>query len=252
MTADGSSGARRPPVEILPEALVLFDIDGTLVDCGTASGRCFSAAFREAFGVPCPIFAPEEVSGLTDEAILLEVVRRLGTRSDDFALRRSRAFELYAEKLRAALAAEPPRALPGAREAAGRVRSIPGCVPGLLTGSTRATARIKLESAGIAFDDFVCGAFSDDGALRLALPPIAMTRFAERFGRPPAATVVVGDTPRDVEAALANGCGFIGVATGPYGSAALAEAGARVVLSGLDEPRALREAIAAAIAGDGR
>ena len=43
--------------------LVLFDIDGTLVDCGAASGKGFSKAFHEAFGVPCQIFAPADVAG---------------------------------------------------------------------------------------------------------------------------------------------------------------------------------------------
>lgn len=229
-----------------PRTLVLFDIDGTLVDCGKAAGKCFSAAFKEAFGVPCPIFAAEEVSGLTDAAILMEVVRRLGLEPDDFERRRDYAFERYANNLSEELKLHPAREIPGAGRAIEAVRSMLGCATGLLTGSTQATARIKLESARIDFDQFVCGAYSEDGESRESLPPAARGRFAELFGSDPGSVVLVGDTPRDVQAALATGCAFIGVTTGPYSRDALAKAGARVILNDLTELRSLCEAIAAA------
>ena len=229
-----------------PHTLVLFDIDGTLVDCGKAAGKCFSAAFKEAFGVSCPIFAAEEVSGLTDAAILMDVVRRLGLKPDEFERRRALAFERYAHNLSAELKLRPAREIPGANQAVQAVRVMSGCGVGLLTGSTQATARIKLESAGIDFAQFVCGAYSEDGESREALPPAARGRFAELFGRDPGSVVLVGDTPRDVQAALATGCAFIGVTTGPYSREALAAAGARVILNDLTELRSLCEAIAAA------
>lgn len=228
-----------------PHTLVLFDIDGTLVDCGKAAGKCFSAAFQEAFGVACPIFAAEEVSGLTDTAILMEVVRRLSLNPDDFERRRGLAFENYAKNLAQELKRNPPRALPGAARAVERVRSIPACATGLLTGSTEATARVKLEAAGIGFDRFVCGAYSEDGELREALPPAARRRFTEIYGAAPRTTILIGDTPRDVEAALATGCEFIGVTTGPYDRPALERAGARAILTDFTDPEYLWRFIAA-------
>ena len=229
-----------------PHTLVLFDIDGTLVDCGKAAGKCFSAAFKEAFGVPCPIFAAEEVSGLTDAAILIEVVRRLNLKPDDFERRRAFAFERYACNLAEELKLQPAREIPGAGRAVQTVRVMAECAVGLLTGSTHATARIKLESAGIDFAQFVCGAYSEDGESRESLPPAARGRFAKLFGRDPGSVVLVGDTPRDVQAALATGCAFIGVTTGPYSRDALAKAGARVILNDLTDLRSLCEAIATA------
>lgn len=229
-----------------PHTLVLFDVDGTLVDCGMAAGKCFSAAFLEAFGVPCPIFPPEEVSGLTDGAILMEVVRRLNLKCEDFDRRRALAFEIYARKLAMEFKLRPARELSGASRAILAVRGMPGCVAGLLTGSTEATARIKLESAGIDFEQFACGAYSDDGVLREALPPAARGRFSKLFGAEPNVTVLIGDTPRDVQAALVTGCEFIGVTTGPYKRASLEEAGARVILDDLRETASLCQAIEAA------
>lgn len=215
------------------------------MDCGVAAGKSFSAAFHEAFGVRCPIFAAEEVSGLTDLAILMEVVRRLDLKCDDFERRRSRAFEIYARNLAGEFKLHPPRELPGASRAVEAVGSLPGCVVGLLTGSTEATARIKLESAGISFDQFLCGAYSEDGEFREALPPAARARFAKRFGREPKVTILIGDTPRDLQAALATGCEFIAVATGPYDRAALEKAGAKVILNDLTKTDNLCRAIEA-------
>jgi len=244
--ANSNSKFKTQNSKLSPHSLVLFDIDGTLVDCGKAAGKCFSAAFKEAFGVACPIFAAEEVSGLTDMAILTEVVRRLDLAAYDSEERRAHAFEIYARNLTSELKLSPARALPGASRAVEAVREISGCAIGLLTGSTEATARIKLEAAGIGFDQFVCGAYSEDGELREALPPAARARFAEIFRREPQTTVLIGDTPRDVQAALATGCEFIGVTTGPYHKDALERAGARVILKDLTETDLLCAAIAAA------
>ncbi|MGH7829221.1 MAG: HAD family hydrolase [Candidatus Binatia bacterium] len=226
-----------------PHTLVLFDVDGTLVDCGAASGKSFAGAFEEEFGVPCPIFAPAEVAGWTDAAILAAVIRKLDVRCADFDARRARAFENYARRLAEELALEPARELPGARDAVRSVREMPGCAAGLLTGSTQATARIKLESAGIDFGRFACGAYSEDGESRESLPPAARLRFADLFGRGPSRTILIGDTPRDVRAALTTGCHFIGVTTGHYDRLSLEEAGARLVLDNLTETGALCKAV---------
>ncbi len=225
-----------------PNILVLFDIDGTLVDCGSAAGKCFATAFRKIFKVPCPKFSGREISGLTDAAILTLVLQRTHV-LDDSAERRRELLTLYADELANRFACSPPTALSGAREAVEKVQSLAGCVPGLLTGSTLATARIKLEFAGIEFGQFVCGAFSDDGEHRKLLPPVARLRFAQRLGLDPALTILVGDTPRDGEAAEATGCEFIGVATGHYDAATLFAAGARAVFPNLSDSGSFCQAI---------
>ncbi|MGH7832229.1 MAG: HAD family hydrolase [Candidatus Binatia bacterium] len=223
--------------------LVLFDIDGTLVDCGGTSGETFARAFREVYGVACPVFSPAEVAGLTDLAIVNQVASRLGLRNrEEFEASRERVFDLYARYLAIVFEQRPPVALPGADSAVRALRES-GCAVGLLTGSTRATARLKLKYAGIDPGLFACGAYSEDGELRDMLPPAARARYLELFSREPAVTVLVGDTPRDVRAALTTSCEFIGVTTGHYSRASLEEAGARIILDDLSNPIALRDAI---------
>jgi phosphoglycolate phosphatase-like HAD superfamily hydrolase len=48
-------------------------------------------------------------------------------------------------------------------------------------------------------------------------------------------TVLIGDTPLDVEAALATGAQVVGVATGSFTAAELAAAGAEVILPDLTD-----------------
>ncbi len=234
-----------PPADIL----VLFDIDGTLVDCDVTAGVSFSQAFQEVYGIPCPIFSPEEVSGLTDAAILREIACRLRLDLDEIRQREPVVFDRYARNLAAELEKQPARELPGARQAVRAVRDRPGCAAGLLTGSTERSAKIKLESAGIDPTQFVCGAYSEDGERRDSLPPVARGRFAKIFGLEPKFTLVIGDTPRDVEAALASCCLFIGVTTGLYERGVLEKAGAQIVLNSLAETHLLLRAIESLVGG---
>jgi phosphoglycolate phosphatase-like HAD superfamily hydrolase len=56
-------------------------------------------------------------------------------------------------------------------------------------------------------------------------------------------TVVIGDTPADVDAAQRNGCRVVAVATGRSPADVLREAGAETVLPDLSDLRAVLEAI---------
>ena len=63
------------------------------------------------------------------------------------------------------------------------------------------------------------------------------------------ATVLVGDTPLDVAAALATGARAVAVATGSYPAADLAAAGAHVVLPDLTDTARVVAAVTAGRAG---
>jgi phosphoglycolate phosphatase-like HAD superfamily hydrolase len=96
----------------------------------------------------------------------------------------------------------------------------------LLTGNFEAIARLKLARAGIG-DVFAPGqgAFGSDAEDRAALPAIAR----RRAGTPAAPyprheTIVIGDTPRDIRAARADGVRCVAVATGSFSVDALAAA----------------------------
>ena len=99
---------------------------------------------------------------------------------------------------------------------------------GLLTGNFEPVARLKLRRAGLGkrFPSGV-GAFGSDSEDRVALPPIARRR-AGKPGGPVARaeTIVIGDTPRDIACAQADGVRCAAVTTGQYGPDELAGADA--------------------------
>jgi phosphoglycolate phosphatase-like HAD superfamily hydrolase len=96
----------------------------------------------------------------------------------------------------------------------------------LVTGNLEAIARRKLARAGIGHH-FAAGqgGFGSDAEDRSALPAVARERAG---GWPRERTVVVGDTPRDIACARADGVRVIGIATGPFPVEALADADAVV------------------------
>ena len=95
-----------------------------------------------------------------------------------------------------------------------------------MTGNYERVARLKLARAGIGgwFAEGQ-GGFGSDAEEREALPPIARERAG---GWPRERTIVIGDTPRDIACARADGLRVVAVATGPYPVEALADADAVV------------------------
>jgi phosphoglycolate phosphatase len=102
----------------------------------------------------------------------------------------------------------------------------------LLTGNLECVARLKVDRAGIGHH-FIRGegAYGSDSEDRTDLPEIARGRHGTVRGEGPyprEQTVVIGDTPRDIACARADGCHVIAIATGPFRPADLA--GADVVI----------------------
>jgi phosphoglycolate phosphatase-like HAD superfamily hydrolase len=91
----------------------------------------------------------------------------------------------------------------------------------LVTGNFEAVARMKLK-AGRLGHWFAQGqgGFGSDSEDRTMLPPIARRRAGELAGFstswPRDRTVVIGDTPRDIACARADGVRVVAVATGPH------------------------------------
>ena len=219
--------------------LVLFDIDGTLLDATLPSnGQALSAALREVHGIDTSaIRTPIATAGRTDGEIARAILLDAGvsaTRIDGLAGRVRESAGRWAARL---LGADlSPAVLPGVRELLAWLAGEPDVRTALLTGNFEPIARLKLERAGIggAFAPGQ-GAFGSDAEDRLALPAIARRRAGtSRTGRagtsrtpyPRARTVVIGDTPRDIACARADGLRCVAVASGPFTGDELADADA--------------------------
>lgn len=128
--------------------------------------------------------------------------------------------------------------LPNPSELAGTDGDRPCLVQSLLTGNIRALAEVKLGALGLTRHlDLSVGAYGDASEVRADLVPLARRRasLAYRQDFSGEGTVLVGDTPRDVEAALLTGASAIAVATGSFSMADLAAAGAHAVFPDLTD-----------------
>jgi len=121
----------------------------------------------------------------------------------------------------------------------------------VLTGNVRTLAEVKLSAVGLRYPlDLCIGAYGDDHEVRAELVHLARRRAAAVHGRPLSdfrgqATIVVGDTPLDIAAALAAGARAVGVATGGFPASTLREAGAHAVLTDLTNTATVLSALLA-------
>jgi phosphoglycolate phosphatase len=91
-----------------------------------------------------------------------------------------------------------------------------GALLGLATGNLELIGWTKVEEAGLR-EWFRFGGFSDRFSVRSEMVADAAAKARGLLLEKPEASIcVVGDTPRDIEAARANGLAVIAVATGKY------------------------------------
>lgn len=213
------------------QALVALDVDGTLIDLTGAGTRAMALAFGERFGLPGP--PPRSFAGSTDLGIVAAAAAAgLGRPPTPEEL--EGFFACYLRWLPKEIARTPYGSTPGARELVATLGLDPRVRLGLATGNVREGARLKLGSAGLGWDAYGFGAFGDEVSDRAELVALAFERGAALLpGGAAAVRVVVGDTPRDIEAARAVGARAVAVATGPFGVEELRAHGADLVVESL-------------------
>jgi phosphoglycolate phosphatase len=223
------------------DLLVLWDVDYTLLSADGLGTRLYEIVFREMFGRELPAVAPK--AGRTDRAIIMDTLTLAGIPEP-----RTQVDRFLAVLARQVAAADGTvnsqvHPLPGASAAIAALagESSPGrqIHQSVLTGNMRPLAALKLAAAGLGDHlDLDAGAYGDAHEIRAELVNLARIAASQAYGTDFAcsATVLVGDTPLDVAAALATGARVVGVATGSYSAAELAAAGAHVVLTDLTDP----------------
>jgi len=215
--------------------LVLWDVDYTLLSAVGLGNRLYQAVFKNMFGRDLAAIAPK--AGRTDRAILLDTLALAGViepraHVDDFLAALGRRVAALDGSVQADV-----RALPGAAAAVAALAAT-GLRQSVLTGNIRPLAALKLTAAGLGEHlDLDVGAYGDVHEVRAELVPVARHAAQEAYGADFSglSTVLVGDTPLDVAAALATGARAVGVATGSFTAADLAAAGAHAVLPDLTD-----------------
>jgi phosphoglycolate phosphatase len=211
--------------------LLLWDIDHTLIDTRGVGRKLSGQAFEQVTGIPMREQA--RIDGITEPVIFRETAKLHGLVTDRADFERFAAALATAHMEHLAELREHGHALPGASAALDALAEVPGFVQTVVTGNIRPVAEIKLQTFGLdRHIRWEIGAFGEDTDERPDLVRVALRRAAEVFGRDvaPGDAVLIGDTPADVEAALAVGVRLIAVASGRSTADELAKAGAvRVV-----------------------
>jgi phosphoglycolate phosphatase len=218
-----------------PQA-VLFDIDGTLISTGGAGARSWRHAFEVLHGIPADIGEFTD-AGMTDPTVARLTFKAVLDR-DPTPRELATVMAAYLDRLPYEVEhSEKYRVLDGAKELLSRLARDHGILLGITSGAVEAAAHIKLSRAGFN-RYFPFGGYGSDSADRIELTNRALERGELLLGQriDPAKTFVVGDTPKDLDAAHGAGCVALGVATGHYSREQLEEAGADVVLDTLRDP----------------
>jgi phosphoglycolate phosphatase-like HAD superfamily hydrolase len=219
------------------QVLLLWDVDHTLIENSGVSKAVYARAFEIMTG------STPEVQPKTDGRTDYDIMRNLFTANSAEFTEKDAAS--YPSTLVEAMGELHPRlirdgfVLPGVNGVLEAVAKIPGIVQSVLTGNIRPNAEAKLRLLGshARLLDLDVGGYGSDDVVRPRLVGAAQRKASAKYGVTfdPASTVLVGDTERDVEAALEGGAMIVAVATGVMSEQQLRDAGAHIVLPNLTD-----------------
>lgn len=203
----------------MDKKLVLFDIDGTLVDCGRVPKQAFMKALETVFG-SSGIANRYNFSGRTDVQIAYDVMTGAGLDGQQVNKKLPEVLDHYLVHLGENLKPEQVTIKPGIQPLLDRLISDRTARVGLLTGNVEKGAAIKLGRAGLGSyfgrNGALFGAFGSDSMDRYDLPAIAAKKALEFTGETFTGKqiVIIGDSIHDVLCGKALNVRSIAVATG--------------------------------------
>jgi len=194
--------------------LLLWDIDGTLVNTGGAGVVSLQKMVQRHFGAADDL-RDIEVAGKTDRAIIRDILGKYKT--EPTAENISAFADAYIGGLPEELKRSRGRVLPGISELLERLRAQPHIVLALLTGNLKRGAELKLGHYGL-WHFFEFGAFADDHHDRNELGAFAHRRARGLLGDFDALPDidVIGDTGHDIACGKVFGARTVAVATGGW------------------------------------
>lgn len=210
--------------------LILFDVDGTLVDSQHHILAAMTAACASVEVAAPPRDAVLSIVGLS----LPEAVLRL--MPDSKASQREKMVEAYKDAFQTQREELGPEAAspfyPGALEVLQQLQSVDEHILGIATGKSRRGLNSILDSHGLE-KTFFTQQVSDDHPSKPH--PSMIFQALTESGVDAANAVMIGDTSFDMAMAKSAGVGRVGVDWGYHSQDDLTEAGADVILNSFDD-----------------
>lgn len=202
--------------------LVLFDLDGTLVNAGGAGRTSLRKAIKELYGVE-PEFDHSLISGRTDLdnfSIVYSLIKK-GKKPTAAEMKKMKAkyLEILPTAVHAVVRCKKYDLVPGVEKFLKMLSKDKDVILGLGTGNLEEGAKIKLEPSKLG-SYFTVGGYGEDGHTREEMLQAAVKRAEKKFKTKlePDQVYVIGDTHRDICAA--KNCGFhSAVLTNGFGDA---------------------------------
>jgi phosphoglycolate phosphatase len=216
--------------------VLLFDIDGTLVNTGGAGGQALKDALASEFGITEPASVP--FSGRTDRGIARAFFQAHGIEDVEDSWHRYR--QAYLRHLATHLPLRQGTVLPGILELLEAAAAREDAALGLLTGNVREGARMKLEHYRL-HHHFRFGGYGDLHPLRDDVAREALADALRSLGKDTRLrrVVVIGDTPFDIRCGRTIGAVPVAVATGVVSREELAAESPDILLDDFSDPSPL-------------
>jgi len=190
--------------------LVLFDLDGTLVDAGGCGRRALVRAVEALYGVK-PEFEHTLISGRTDLdnfSVVCSLVKN-GKKPTAAEIKKIKTnyLQFLPEEIAVSIRRKKYSLVPGVKKFLEFLAKDKDIILGLGTGNLEEGARLKLQPSGLG-KFFAVGGYGEDGHTREEMLQTAVQRAEKKFKTkiPADQVFIIGDTHRDIVAA--KNCGF--------------------------------------------
>jgi len=217
-------------------ALVLFDIDNTLLDTRTYQTRAYEIMFPEVFGVHGSLdqLPFGGAGGMTYENIT-KIALANGVSVGEIKNKMSKAQKVLSKSISVLLPGNPTSCLlPGVPSVLRKLYS--KFALGVLSGNPVSIAGLLLEWADIR-SYFIIEAFGKEGLNRSDLIKLCIRQYnsIRNVSDQHLNIVMVGDSSSDILSAKENGIQAVGVTTGVHTSVQLRESGADYTIRTLND-----------------
>lgn len=197
--------------------LLIWDLDGTLINCYGSGRESLEKAYLDLYGIESALDGIQ-IAGTLDLVTVLEINERHQIKHfnhDGF-------FKHYSDLLTQSIKTGKGIAILGGIDEVLETLQQPGLYHVIGTGNCRAGANVKLSLSGL-MHYFEEGAYGDEVKSRFELQSLAKTRAETAFKLKFSASdvMVIGDTPLDIEAAKQNEFVAVATTTGYYDERAL-------------------------------